>query len=245
VLEARQTKPVAVLKADPDLGARLGAQDLARAVRPSLASTLRRDPGMWDAAQDAEHGRDGLGLLVLEGTLMRRVGMRERFAAELLGPGDILQPAAHDGEEAMLPFETRWRILSRLNLAVLDLRWMERMAPFPAVTAEITARVMVRSRRMAVMFAIAQHPRLTDRLRLFFWDLADRYGRVRPDGVLLELELTQEMIGHLVGGRRPSVSKALSELEGDGLIRRDRGRLLLLGDPPKLDAFDGAGPDGR
>jgi CRP-like cAMP-binding protein len=238
VLHAPRSKPVAVLKADPDLGSRLTADELPRAQRLSLAATLRRESGMWDASEDAEPGRDGLGLLVLEGTLMRRVGMRDRFAAELLGPGDILQPAAHDGEDAMLPFETRWRIMSPLTLAILGLDWMTRMASFPAVTAEITARVMVRSRRLAATFAIAQHPRLTDRLHLFFWDLADRYGRVRPDGVALELDLTQEMIGHLVGGRRPSISKALSELEADGRLRRDRGSLLLLGQPPQLDAFE-------
>lgn len=242
MLETRPSKPVAVLRADPDLGARLTAAEHPHAERRSLASTLRREPGMWNAAEDAEHGRDGLGLLVLEGALVRRVGMRERFSAELLGPGDILQPAAHDGEEAVLPFETRWRILSPLALAVLDLEWMTRMSPFPSVTAEITARVMVRSRRLAVTFAIAQHPRLTDRLRLFFWDLADRYGRVRPDGVLLEVDLTHEVIGHLVGGRRPSISSALSELERGGHLRRDDGRLLLLGDPPDLEAFRPSAP---
>jgi CRP-like cAMP-binding protein len=233
---------VAVLKADPDLGAKLTEVELARAASLSLARTLRREVGTWDAAEDAGYGRDGLGLLVLDGILVRRVGLRERFAAELLGPGDVLQPAAHDGEEAMLPFETRWRILSRLRVAVLDLEWMARMAPFPAVAAEITARVMVRSRRLAVMFAISQHPRLTDRLRLFFWDLADRYGRVGPGGITLELELTQETIGHLVGGQRPSVSKALSELEAEGHLRRDGGRVVLLGEPPQLDSFPDAEP---
>ena len=234
VLETRPPKPVAVLEADPELGDRLGQIERARAERPSVASTLRRDAGVWDAAEDAEHGRDGLGLLVLEGTLFRRVGLRDRYAAELLGIGDILQPAAHDGEEAMLPFEARWRILSPLRLAILDLDWMTRMAPFPAVTAEITRRVMVRSRRMAVMFVIAQHPRLTERLRLFFWELADRYGRVRSDGVVLDLDLTHEMVGHLIGSRRPSISKALSELEKHGYLRRESGKWLLLGSPPEL-----------
>ena len=109
------------------------------------------------------------------------------------------------------------------------------MAPFPEVMAEITRRVMVRSRRLASMLAIAQHHRLRDRLRLFLWELADRYGRVvNLDGVRLELKLTHELIGHLVGAHRPSVSAASARLERGGYIDRRGRRWLLLGGAPGL-----------
>ena len=85
------------------------------------------------------------------------------------------------------------------------------------------------------MLAIAHHHRLEDRLRLFVWELADRYGRVTPEGVRLEIGLTHELIGHLVGAHRPSVSVAISRLERDGLVRRSARGLLLLGSPPSLD----------
>jgi CRP/FNR family cyclic AMP-dependent transcriptional regulator len=156
--------------------------------------------------------------------------------------GDLLQPAAHDGEEAVLPFAATWRVLSPLRLAVLDLAWMRRMAAFPEVMAQITRRVMVRSRRLASMLAIAQHHRLEDRLRLFFWELADRYGRVGPEGVLLELTLTHELIGHLVGAHRPSISAALARLERGGQIARRGRRWVLLGEPPNLGALSGERP---
>jgi CRP/FNR family transcriptional regulator, cyclic AMP receptor protein len=231
-LTAAHTERVAVLDVDPELAERLHGARLERAQRVSVARVLRRDAGLWDAKQDAAHGRDGLGLLVVEGLLVRRVALEGRFGAELLSVGDLLQPAEHDGEAATLPFEATWRVLIGLQLAVLDLDWMARMAPFPEITAEITRRVMVRSRRLASMLAIAQHHRLEDRLRLFFWELADRYGRVGSDGVRLELTLTHDLIGHLVGAHRPSVSAALARLEHGGYIRR-RGRTwLLLGAAP-------------
>ena len=85
------------------------------------------------------------------------------------------------------------------------------------------------------MLAIAHHHRLEDRLRLFFWELADRYGHVTPAGVRLDIGLTHELIGHLVGAYRPSVSVALARLERDGHVRRGERGLLLLGDPPGLD----------
>ncbi|HEY1539026.1 MAG TPA: Crp/Fnr family transcriptional regulator [Solirubrobacteraceae bacterium] len=233
-LSTATTERVAILDVDPELAQRLRGTRHERARRVSVARVLHRGAGLWDANQDAAHGRDGLGLLVVEGVLVRRVGLEGRFGAELLSVGDLLQPAEHDGVEATLPFEATWRVLSPLRFAVLDLDWMARMAPFPEVAAEITRRVMIRSRRLASMLAIAQHHRLEDRLRLFFWELADRYGRVGSDGVRLELALTHELIGHLVGAHRPSVSTALARLEHGGYIRRRGHTWLLLGAAPGL-----------
>lgn len=225
---------VAVLSVDRELAERLEGARLARAESLSVARVLRRQVGVWEARQDAGCGRDGLGLLVVDGVLVRRVGMAGRFGAELLSSGDVLQPSRHDGEEATLPFEATWRILAPLRLAVLDLAWMARMAPFPEIMAELATRIMVRSRRLASLLAIAQHHRLEDRLRLFFWELADRYGRVGPEGVRIELPLTHELISHLVGAHRPSVSAALGRLEQADQVRRHGSGWTLLGAPPTL-----------
>jgi len=220
-----------VLRADPGLAERLDPGRRAEAECLSGAGVLGRDVGSWRGKDDARFGRDGAGLLVLRGMLVRRVGLEGRLGAELLSDGDLLQPAMHDGEDAVVPFESTWRVMVPLRLAILDLDWLTRMSPYPEVAAELTSRVMLRSRRLATMLAIAQHHRLDDRLRLFFWELADRYGRVSPEGVRIEIPLTHELIGHLVGARRPSVSAALARLEHAGYLRRQRGSWLLLGTP--------------
>ncbi|MFN8174478.1 MAG: Crp/Fnr family transcriptional regulator [Solirubrobacteraceae bacterium] len=230
-----------VLRADPGLAERLDPVRRAQAEDASSAAVLRREVGVWRGKDDAGYGRDGAGLLVLSGLLVRRVGLEGRLGAELLDHGDLLQPAMHDGGDAVVPFEATWRVMIPLRLAVLDLDWMTRMAPFPEVAAQLTARVMLRSRRLAMMLVIAQHHRLEDRLRLFFWELADRYGKVGPEGVRIEVPLTHELIGHFVGARRPSVSAALGRLERDGHVRREHGCWILLGTP--LRAAD-LGPDG-
>lgn len=230
---------VAVLAEDRDLCERLQGARRQRAESLSAARVLRRPTGVWNASDDAGHGRDGFGLLVIEGTLVRRVGLAGRYGAELLSAGDLLQPAEHDGEEAVVPFEATWRVLAPLKLAVLDLAWMARMAPYPEVAAAITRRVMVRSRRLATLQAIAQHHRLELRLSLLFWELADRYGHVTPDGVVLDLPLTHDLISHLVGALRPSVSTALARLEETGDIHRDGRAWVLRGDPPALENGDG------
>lgn len=234
---------VPVLRSDPDLSAELGEDRRAQADGRSLAVTLRRPTGSWKASADADLARDGFGLLILDGLLVRRVGFEERFGAELLGAGDILQPALHDGEQATLPFEATWRVIAPVRLAILDRAWATRMAPYPEVAIALHRRALVRSRRLATMQAIAQHRRLEERLLLFFWEVADRFGRVRMDGVVLEVPLTHELISHLVGARRPSVSAALSRLECSGRVARHGRSWLLLGTPPSAEELvDDAGP---
>jgi CRP/FNR family cyclic AMP-dependent transcriptional regulator len=225
---------VNVLVEDPELSAGVSEAARASATRAAVAATLVVRPGTWDAKEDAHLAADGFGLLVLDGLLVRRVGYGNRLGAELLGPGDLLRPQEHDGEEATLLFEATWRVLSQLRLALLDRRWSERMAPFPDIAIVLTARALRRARRLANMFTVDLNPKLDERLHLLLWELADRYGRVHRDGVHIDLPLTHELISHLAGARRPSVSSALARLgERDLLERTDTG-WLLHGDPPSL-----------
>ena len=235
LFSAPRREAVSVLMEDRELAERLDGARRERAESMSAARLLRRPVGIWQAGEDAGQAREGLGLLVIEGTLVRRVGLAGRLGAELLSAGDLLQPAEHDGEEAVVPFEATWRVLADLRLAVLDLAWMGRMSPYPEVFAEITRRVMRRSRRLATLLAIAQHHRLDDRLLLLFWELADRYGRVCTDGVRLEIPLTHDLISQLVGAHRPSVSTALSRLEHAGEVSRDDHCWTLHGTAPALE----------
>jgi CRP/FNR family transcriptional regulator, cyclic AMP receptor protein len=223
-----------VLEEDPGLGAVVAPERADRARSASMAGVLRVRAGSWDAMHDAPLARGGFGLLVLAGVLIRRVGVDGRFGAELLGPGDLLRPWQHDGEADVLPFEMTWRVVAPVRMAVLDLRWAARMAPFPEVAAELAGRALERSRRLAMLMAISQQPRLDARLWLLFWELADRHGRVHPDGVHLDLPLTHEVISHLAAARRPSVSTALSRLAARGIVRRAGRGWVLHGEPPGI-----------
>jgi Crp-like helix-turn-helix domain len=74
-----------------------------------------------------------------------------------------------------------------------------------------------------------------------FWHLAERWGRVSGNGVLVPLALTHRILGQLVGARRPTVSTALRELANrEQLIRarlRASRRLSPIGAfaPRRLD----------
>jgi CRP/FNR family cyclic AMP-dependent transcriptional regulator len=226
-----------VLQEDPDLASGVPPDRIEAATRASVTALLHAGRGPWDAASDAGRTRGGHGLLVLDGLLVRHVGFGDRSAAELLGPGDLLRPFDHDGSEAALAFEATWVVLIDVRLAVLDQLWSYRMAPFPDVGIRLTGRAMLRARRLANTFAIAQQARLDARLHLLLWELADRYGRVHPDGVHLDLPLTHELLSHIAAARRPSVTSALARLAASGLAARTDTGWLLGGDPPTTSTW--------
>src|SRR3954454_17913351 len=232
MFEGRVKETTVVLERDADLADAVAPGRRELATRASVAEQLRIARGRWDARPPAERTRGGYGFLVLEGLLVRRVGIAERVAAEVLGPGDLLRPLEHDGEEATLPFDATWRVLQPTALAVLDRRWSARVAPYPEVGIALAGRALLRSRRLANMFLIASYPHLEDRLLLLLWELADRYGHVRADGVHVPLPMTHQVLSELAAARRPSVSGALGRLAATGaLVRVDDG-WLLNGEPP-------------
>jgi CRP/FNR family cyclic AMP-dependent transcriptional regulator len=207
-----------VLLSDPDLGSGLDERRLQRAQQECIAIEVIVDRG--------------IGLLILDGLLVRRVGAKGRYGAELLGPGDLLRPWEHDGEDNTLPFETSFRVIDRLDLAVLDLKAAARMAAYPEVVGALVGRAMQRARHFAVSMAIAHYPRIDRRLLLFLWHLADRWGRVTPDGIRIPMRLTHTLLADLVASRRPSVTTALAQLEHEGHVSRHDNLIVLHGEPP-------------
>jgi CRP/FNR family transcriptional regulator, cyclic AMP receptor protein len=112
------------------------------------------------------------------------------------------------------------------------------VARYPEVTATLFDPLSERSLRLATTQAISQLTRVDRRLKALFWHLAERWGRVSGDGVIVPLALTHRILGQLVGARRPTVSTALSELaEREELVRRPDGSWLLRGDPPDAESL--------
>jgi CRP/FNR family transcriptional regulator, cyclic AMP receptor protein len=224
---------ISVLDEDREL-AQIAGDSRAQVSRAASAANVIHVPvGNWDGLTDADAATGGFGLLVLGGLLVRRVGFDGRFGAELLGPTDLLRPWEGDGEASgSLPIEASWRVMTPVRMAVLDLAWATRMAPYPHVAGELTGRALRRSRRLVASMAIVQVPRLDERLWMLFWELADRWGRVHADGVHLDLPLTHELLSHLAAARRPSVSGALTRLADSGRVRRVGRSWVLTGAPP-------------
>ncbi|MDA0180503.1 Crp/Fnr family transcriptional regulator [Solirubrobacter phytolaccae] len=227
---------VSVLDVDPGLAELVPADQRQQARQATGATMLRFGTGPWrePEAENTERARGGYGMLVVDGLLLRRVGVGGRHAAELLGPGDLLRPWQYDAETTV-DAEWTWRVVAPTRIAVLDQRWTTRAALWPQLGAELAGRAMSRAVRLVTSMAISQQPKLDIRLWMLFWELADRYGKVHPDGIHLELPLTHEVLSHLAGARRPSVSGALTRLAQDGRLMRSGRHWVLSGERPVAD----------
>jgi CRP/FNR family transcriptional regulator, cyclic AMP receptor protein len=234
-----------VLSEDPDLAECLDPAQRGRAVEQCVARTVRLPRGRWNAPEP-DGLRAGIGLLVLEGLLLRRVGIVGRFGAELLGSGDLLRPWKAEELQATMTLTTGWRVLAPTRLALLDEDATRRLAVYPELTGRLVDRALERSRKLAINMAIVHQARVNVRVHMLLWHLADRWGRVRSEGVLLPLSLTHTVLADLVAARRPTVTSALSELSRRGLVIAQNGDgWLLTGEPPgellELQAVDVGG----
>src|SRR5919108_2832127 len=112
---------VRVLNVDPDLGVGLdqpsmdeaSAALLARLVEVEWVSEKRE----WAPTPPPGH----LGLLIVDGLILREVRLLGTPSAEVLGQGDLLWPWDIDGD-AGVPFgaEIRWTVVSPVTVAALD-----------------------------------------------------------------------------------------------------------------------------
>ena len=221
---------VRVADVDPDLFA--GIDDPA-ARAASVAELMRFERGPWRAPLEGIESPGHFGLLVVEGILIRRVRFGRRPVLELVGPGDVLRPWVGLGPDSSLAQPSQWRVHERSDLAVLDRRFAGRVSAWPEVAGAIMDRYVRRARLLALHLSIAQLPRLREGLTALFWYLADRWGRMTADGIVIDVPLTHELLAGLVGARRPAVTTTLGELQRSGSItRRDDGRWVVHGEPP-------------
>lgn len=225
---------VRVLDADPGLAYGLDDEQRTSAAPRSIARTLALASGPWRYEPEAKEQPGMLGLLVLEGVLLREVTVERMHALEFFGAGDLMRPWSSDDENAPVVAQATWRVLAPTRIAVLDRRFALRMAPWPEVSAALLEREAERARSAVVELAVRQALRIEDRLLLTLWHLADRWGRVSTRGTVLGLgPLTHGVLARLIGAQRPSVTLALGRLRERGLIDRDPdGHWVLLGDPP-------------
>jgi hypothetical protein len=226
-------RPVRLPDEDPELFSGLTEGALADARVRAQAPALRLDPGPWDPRSPAIGDPSGcLGMLVLDGLLLHSVVVGDEPRSELLGAGDVITPWEQDEDGASVPFESHWHVAHPGRIAVLDRRFSAQACRWPQVISAIVARATRRSRRLALQLAVADLRRVDDRLMLFFWHMADRWGRVRPDGVVVPLPVTHDVLAQLVCVQRPTVTSGLRRLSESGQIRRLRDKSWLLSPEP-------------
>ena len=178
------------------------------------------------AARGAARIPDAALLVVEEGLVLlssARAGSSRRMAVALAGPEEVLLPPATG--ERLEALEDSW-------LTVVSPAALSALLAVPAAAAVVMDALgaALRERQETIgNFASVRH---VDRVREKLLQLARAHGKVVPGGVRLDLPLTHELVGEMVGSARETVTWAFAQLAREGFARRE-GRAYRLAVSPE------------
>ena len=218
---------VSLTAAFPEIARAVPREDRQDAEHTLIAPVLAaRDEDLADVFATVH--RDVFDFLIIDGVVLKETTLAHRSALELLGPADFLAPPLTRLRQAESRALSHYLAHGPASLAVIDGRFRQAARRWPGLFDILHDRLGQQTHRTSMHLAMMHLPRIEDRIMTLFADLAERLGRMTTDGVVIDLSLTHELIGRLVGSRRPSVTLALQTLDSEGLlIRLDRDRWKL------------------
>lgn len=212
----RASDRVSLIDIDDDFWSAVPAQDRELARRAVTATRVELPRGPW--VPETPDGRRPFAALVLAGALVQEVHLSGRRTAQLLGPGEFLRPWRQAPTE--LPCSLAWTAVDGAAVALLDGHFLLAARRWPALITVLHQRLGDQLDASARRVALCALPRVEDRVLGLFWQLADTWGTVGPEGISIRLPLTHELIGRMIGAKRPTVSLALTSLAAEHRLRR-------------------------
>ncbi|WP_078664168.1 MULTISPECIES: Crp/Fnr family transcriptional regulator [Carboxydocella] len=139
---------------------------------------------------------------------------------EVIGPGEII------GEEALFQKEEQKHLFSAIAMDEAMVCCFNRnqfeklLLQNPGLAIKIISYLGQKLYKMTQHFSEVVGTSVKDKLLRLFFKLADVYGRKTSNGIVIELEITQQELGDMIGASRVMVSYALKELRNSGIIIR-------------------------
>jgi CRP/FNR family transcriptional regulator, cyclic AMP receptor protein len=238
---------VGLLDLDPDLGAGIGRQDWEIARRACRSLLVSIPAGRWDLPLSAGESHGLFGLVIVTGMVGREVRLHDRHLLELLGPGDVLQLPSSDDSSPRLSTGVILTAALDTRMIVLGRPFIGAAARWPSLLEAVGRRLEAQRERLAVQGLIAHMRRAEHRMLLILWHLADCWGIVTPDGIVLPLPLSHDIVGQLSASRRSTATLALSALEQTEKVKRlpDGSWLLTAQAERAVEIIADATDDGR
>jgi CRP/FNR family transcriptional regulator, cyclic AMP receptor protein len=150
----------------------------------------------------------------------------------ILGRGEIF------GEISLLDGEERTATVTALEpteLLVIErkdfLAFLERQ---PKVAIQLLGTLALRLRLTNELFEDTIFRNLPARLAKRLLILAENCGELMAEGTLIDLKLSQQEIGNMIGTSRESVNKQMKVWEEQGMIKFEKGYVTIL-QPERLE----------
>jgi CRP-like cAMP-binding protein len=224
---------VGLLDIEPDLLQFLTGEDRTRLESVALAVIQMPDRRPL-ALTEFLDARGAFAAVVQTGMVLHDLQLGRQPGLRLLGPGEVL--CVQEAPASPLLANSTYRATRDTTIVLLRNDFLLAARQAPGLIIGVQARMAEQIERLATQFVICQMPRVEDRLLAMMWLLAESWGRVTPSGTTLPLSLTHELLGAMIGARRPTVTLALGELtERGAVVHQDRGWLLLERPEPTSD----------
>jgi len=155
----------------------------------------------------------------------------------ILGPGEVF------GEVALLGGTRRTATVSAIEaceLLVIDRRdFMAFLDSHPDISANLLQVLALRLKRVSELVEDTLFLNLPLRLAKKLDSLARLYGQTVDGGIRVDLKLSQEEWGDLVGATRESINKQVRSWVDQGIVRVDKGYIVIQ-KPAELAKLAGA-----
>jgi CRP-like cAMP-binding protein len=212
------TSTISLVDLLPEIVEFISADERHEAPQALMVPSVRAEGELADVLSTAPSD-----FVVVEGIVLKQMRYAGRDSLELLDPGDVLaRPTLARQAEARAT--TTYRTHGPATLAVIDEHFRAAARRWPELFDVLHDRLARQMHRASMHLAVLHVAPAEDRVRALFSDLAERFGHVTPDGIVIDVDLTHDLIGQLIGSRRPTVTIALERLAtADQLTRREDG----------------------
>tara|TARA_R110000787_G_scaffold16622_74_gene52045 strand:- start:577 stop:1269 length:693 start_codon:yes stop_codon:yes gene_type:complete len=153
---------------------------------------------------------------------------------------NILNPGELFGEIALIDGKERTADASAMDDCEVIIIHRRDFMPFLQQRPELCTRLMVvlceRIRWVSALHEDSMFLSLTQRLAKHLLRLAGTYGQPTAEGTMIDLKLSQQELGNILGATRESINKQIRAWEDDGYLKRTSGRIVICNPDALEDA---------
>lgn len=188
-------------------------------------ASLHRYPAGQTLFQKGDDGDSLLGIAAGHIRISTLSAEGREIVLNILNPGEIF------GEIALLDGKERTADASALDDCEVIVIHRRDFMPFLQQRPELCTRLMMvlceRIRWVSGLHEDSLFLSLTQRLAKHLLRLAGTYGEETTDGVMIDLKLSQQELGNILGATRESINKQIRAWEEEGILQRARGRIVI------------------
>ena len=162
--------------------------------------------------------------LICEGRikLARRSAVGKKSLIEILGPGDIIGPAP-DGRYRLYA-----EALEKSKVGYIDRSaFGQLLARYPQLATALVERLSVELSRLQERLFSATQPSAPAKLAHILLELVAEFGKKGPDGILIDVALSQAELAEMAGLARETVSLTLRGFESKGWIKLQKRKIVI------------------